>query len=101
MATAGQKYNNPLGIELGQNGVKHIQSSDGVVTPPSDADRFFRLIPANGTTPKLATPNGGSGSTKTLIRDNFVDGQTVGSEGLDGPFESVELKQGEVYAYVG
>lgn len=83
---------------LGQNGMDHITSSDGRTTP-SGSNKWLFLIPANGTSPTITTQNGGSGNTTVSQGDQFVDGESVPSEGLYGPFTEVELSAGEVYAY--
>lgn len=95
MGTASQKYNNPLGVELKQLGFDHITSTDGAQTPPSGTDRWIKIIPANGTSPTL-----GAG-TNMILGDDPASGEAVPAEGLEGPFEQIEVATGEVYAYRG
>lgn len=87
-----------LWASLGQGGFDHIDDTNRH-TPGDWGNKWLFLIPANGTSPTVATQNGGSGNTTCAGSDNFVDGEAVPAEGLFGPFTEIELKAGEVYAY--
>lgn len=84
---------------LGQNGFDHITAADGRTTPGSGYNKWLFLIPAGGTSPQVATQNGGTGHTTVADSNQFVDGENVPQEGLYGPFTEIDLSQGEVYAY--
>lgn len=75
------------------NGVDHVTSADGDVTPPAGTDEWYVLVPANGTSPTINKSN-----TKVSTGDKPVDGESVSQEGLYFPFTQINLKQGEVYA---
>lgn len=78
---------------MGSNGVDHIQSTDGDVTPPGGTDEWYAVVPADGTTPTINRPN-----TEVSTGDKPVDGETVPASGLYFPFTQINLSNGEVYA---